>query len=109
MGLLKRQKIFCRYKEECQRIFDLQNRVLSSSEILSSDEGETSDEEDGSDIEEMGKNIEHMLENKKTSTQVRFEIWVLQFYEQFLSFDDPRIDFSCRWNGRNKNVKNCAK
>lgn len=23
-----------RYKEECQRIFDLQNRVLTSSEVL---------------------------------------------------------------------------
>lgn len=28
-----------RYKEECQRIFDLQNRVLASSEVLSTDEG----------------------------------------------------------------------
>jgi hypothetical protein len=58
-----------RYKEECQRIFDLQNRVLSSNEVLSTDEGESSDE-DSSDIEEMGKNIENMLSNKKTSTQV---------------------------------------
>lgn len=82
---------------------------MSSSEILSSDEGETSDEEDGSDIEEMGKNIEHMLENKKTSTQVRFGIRVLKFYVMSLISDDPRIDFSCRWNGRNKSVKNYAK
>lgn len=59
-----------RYKEECQRIFDLQNRVLSSHEVLSTDEGESFDEEDCSDIEEMGKNIENMLSNKKTSTQV---------------------------------------
>lgn len=58
------------YKEECQRIFDLQNRVLSSHELLSTDEGESFDEEDCSDIEEMGKNIENMLSNKKTSTQV---------------------------------------
>lgn len=28
-----------RYKEECQRIFDLQNRVLASEEVLSTDEG----------------------------------------------------------------------
>lgn len=63
--------ILCsRYKEECQRIFDLQNRVLSSHELLSTDEGESFDEEDCSDIEEMGKNIENMLSNKKTSTQV---------------------------------------
>ncbi|VDP93332.1 unnamed protein product [Echinostoma caproni] len=33
------------YKEECQRIFDLQNRVLSNPELLSSDE-EVSSEED---------------------------------------------------------------
>ncbi|XP_065225060.1 transcription initiation factor TFIID subunit 1 isoform X2 [Planococcus citri] len=62
-----------RYKEECQRIFDLQNRVLSSCEVLSTDEGESSDEEDGSDIEEMGKNIENMLANKKTSMQLTLE------------------------------------
>lgn len=61
--------MFYRYKEECQRIFDLQNRVLASAEVLSTDEGESSDE-DSSDIEEMGKNIENMLSNKKTSTQV---------------------------------------
>lgn len=61
-----------RYKEECQRIFDLQNRVLSSHEVLSSDEGESSDE-DSSDMEEMGKNIENMLSNKKTSTQLILE------------------------------------
>lgn len=60
-----------RYKEECQRI-DLQNRVLSSNEVLSTDEGESS-EEDSSDIEEMGKNIENMLSNKKTSTQLSLE------------------------------------
>ncbi|XP_050421868.1 transcription initiation factor TFIID subunit 1-like [Adelges cooleyi] len=62
-----------RYKEECQRIFDLQNRVLSSHEVLSTDEGESLDEEDCSDIEEMGKNIENMLSNKKTSTQLSLE------------------------------------
>ncbi|XP_063980218.1 transcription initiation factor TFIID subunit 1 [Diachasmimorpha longicaudata] len=61
-----------RYKEECQRIFDLQNRVLSSAEVLSTDEGESSDE-DSSDIEEMGKNIENMLSNKKTSSQLSLE------------------------------------
>ena len=61
-----------RYKEDCQRIFDLQNRVLSSNEVLSTDEGESSDE-DSSDIEEMGKNIENMLSNKKTSTQLYLE------------------------------------
>ena len=59
----------CRYKEECQRIFDLQNKVLASDEVLSTDEASSS-EEDSSDIEEMGKNLENMLANKKTSSQV---------------------------------------
>lgn len=62
--------LFHRYKEECQRIFELQNRVLASNEVLSTDEGESSDE-DSSDVEEMGKNLENLLSNKKTSTQVR--------------------------------------
>ncbi|XP_026472569.1 transcription initiation factor TFIID subunit 1 [Ctenocephalides felis] len=61
-----------RYKEECQRIFDLQNRVLSSAEVLSTDEGESSVSEE-SDLEEMGKNIENMLANKKTSIQLSLE------------------------------------
>ncbi|XP_041357029.1 transcription initiation factor TFIID subunit 1-like isoform X3 [Gigantopelta aegis] len=60
-----------RYKEECQRIFDLQNRVLASSEVLSTDEESTSGED--SDFEEMGKNIESMLSNKKTSSQLSHE------------------------------------
>ncbi|KAG5445975.1 Transcription initiation factor TFIID subunit 1 [Clonorchis sinensis] len=34
------------YREECQRIFDLQNRVLSNNELLSSDEEVSSEEED---------------------------------------------------------------
>ncbi|CAH0547721.1 unnamed protein product [Brassicogethes aeneus] len=62
-----------RYKEDCQRIFDLQNRVLGSGETLSTDEGESSEDESDEDIEEMGKNIENMLSNKKTSTQLSLE------------------------------------
>lgn len=69
MGSPPQIELVFRYKEECQRIFELQNRVLASNELLSTDEGESSDE-DSSDIEEMGKNIENMLANKKTSTQV---------------------------------------
>ncbi|CAH1777107.1 unnamed protein product [Owenia fusiformis] len=60
-----------RYKEECQRIFDLQNRVLQSEEVLSTDD--ESDSGEDSDFEEMGKNIESMLSNKKTSLQVKLE------------------------------------
>ena len=59
-----------RYKEECQRIFNLQNRVLASSEVLSTDEGESTEEDEESDLEELGKNLENMLANKKTSVQV---------------------------------------
>ena len=43
-------------------------RVLSSTEVLSTDEESSSDE--GSDMDELGKNLESMLANKKTSTQV---------------------------------------
>ena len=43
-------------------------RVLSSTEVLSTDEESSSDE--GSDIDELGKNLESMLANKKTSMQV---------------------------------------
>ncbi len=61
--------IFLRYREECQRIFDVQNSVLASNEILSSDEAETSSEDDNNDdedLDEMGKSIEKMLSNKKS-------------------------------------------
>jgi transcription initiation factor TFIID subunit 1 len=59
-----------RYKEECQRIFNLQNRVLASAEVLSTDEDESDEQSEESDLEEMGKNLENMLSNKKTSAQV---------------------------------------
>lgn len=59
--------------------------MLSSSEVLSTDEGESSDEEDGSDIEEMGKNIENMLANKKTSMQVYIYIFFNKL--NFILFD----------------------
>ena len=61
-----------RYKEECQRIFDLQNRVLASEEVLSTDEGSSEEEENDSDMEEKGKYIENILANKKTTSQVIF-------------------------------------
>ena len=47
-------------------------RVLSSTEVLSTDEESSSDE--GSDIDELGKNLESMLANMKTSMQVDFKI-----------------------------------
>ena len=45
-------------------------RVLSSTEVLSTDEESSSDED--SDYDELGKNLESMLSNKKSSTQVFF-------------------------------------
>lgn len=68
-----------RYKEECQRIFELQNRVLSSTEVLSTDEAESSASEE-SDLEEMGKNLENMLANKKTTEQVFFPLFIHPLY-----------------------------
>lgn len=61
-----------RYKEEAQRIFELQNRLLGSIEELSTDEDESEDDED-MDFEEMGKNIENIIANKKTSDQLSHE------------------------------------
>ncbi|KAG8190490.1 hypothetical protein JTE90_006664 [Oedothorax gibbosus] len=60
-----------RYKDECQRVFDLQNRILSSKEVLSSDEDSSSEED--SDLEEMGKTIEDMLSNKKSMKELSHE------------------------------------
>lgn len=64
------------------RFPSLFSRVLSSTEVLSTDEESSSDE--GSDIDELGKNLESMLANKKTSMQVRklsllSVIYVLKF------------------------------
>lgn len=50
------------------------NRVLSSNEVLSTDEDSSSGED--SEFEEMGKNIENMLANKKTSSQVK-DNWIV--------------------------------
>jgi len=64
-----------RYREDCQRIFEVQNKVLASDEILTSDEEESSseEEEEDEDLDELGKNLENMVQNKKTSTQFQRE------------------------------------
>uniref|UniRef100_A0A670KHK3 Bromo domain-containing protein n=1 Tax=Podarcis muralis TaxID=64176 RepID=A0A670KHK3_PODMU len=54
-----------RYKENCQRIFDLQNKVLASTDILSTDTDSSSAED--SDVKEMGKETESMVQDNKTS------------------------------------------
>ena len=43
-------------------------RVLASNEVLSTDEASSSGED--SDLDDLGKNLENMLANKKTSSQV---------------------------------------
>merc|ERR1712025_448076 len=57
-----------RYREDCQRIFEVQNKVLASDEILSSDEAESSseEEEEDEDLDELGKNLENMVQNNNT-------------------------------------------
>ena len=64
-----------RYREDCQRIFDVQNRVLASAEVLSSDEAESSEDDDDKDedLYEMGKSLESLLSNKKSSSQIMRE------------------------------------
>lgn len=61
-----------RYKEECQRIFDLQNKVLASDEVLSTDDEDSNDEEDP-DIEQGTKTLEFAIENKKSSQVLQYE------------------------------------
>ena len=46
------------------------SRVLSSTEVLSTDEESPDCSGEDSDFEEMGKNIENILSNQKTSNQV---------------------------------------
>lgn len=58
-----------RYKEECQHVFDLQNKVLASTEVLSTDE-ESSDEEGSED--ELAKNLGSFI-NKKSTQQMSYE------------------------------------
>lgn len=61
-----------KYKEECQRIFDLQNQTLQSNEELSSDEEDVTDD-DGSDVEEMGKVLEKLISNGRSFSELRTE------------------------------------
>lgn len=84
------EQIRC-YREECQRIFDLQNRVLSNPELLSTDEEdeEKSSEDEDEDgkhskatiggirisnlpsAQQSAKNVQSLLANKITSAQLQ--------------------------------------
>lgn len=57
-----------KYKQYCQHVFDLQNKVLASSEQLSTDEG--SDNED-SDNENMVSKLEKMLDAGKGQSKTK--------------------------------------
>ncbi|XP_074073701.1 transcription initiation factor TFIID subunit 1-like [Macrotis lagotis] len=53
------------FQEEVQRIFDLQNRVLASTEVLTTDtDNSSSDEESDNMIDKMCHDIEDLLEGK---------------------------------------------
>ncbi|XP_007491796.2 transcription initiation factor TFIID subunit 1-like [Monodelphis domestica] len=53
------------FQQEVQRIFDLQNRVLASTEVLSTDtDSSTSDEENGQNIDKMCHEVESLLDGK---------------------------------------------
>ena len=70
-------------------------RVLSSTEVLSTDEESSSDE--GSDIDELGKNLESMLANKKTSMQVSIQL-LLTIYHLIRVMLLRRMYFYVSWS-----------
>ena len=61
-----------RYMKDSQNIFDLQNTLLKNAQVLSTDEDDSTESED-SDFEELGKNLEMLLSQNITSTQLTFE------------------------------------
>ena len=69
-------------------LFFFFNRVLSSTDILTTDE-ESSGEE-GSDLEDLGKDLESMLSNKKMSNEVIYvgEKYVTELALSSLKSDD---------------------
>lgn len=61
-----------RYMKDCQNIFELQNSLLNSAQVLSTDDDDSTESED-SDFEELGRNLEMLLSENKSSTQLSFE------------------------------------
>ncbi|XP_065190693.1 LOW QUALITY PROTEIN: transcription initiation factor TFIID subunit 1-like [Sycon ciliatum] len=61
-----------RYREDCQRIFDIQNRVLASEEVLSTDEGSSSEDE-GKNLDKLASGLDNFLTSSKTTSQLTFE------------------------------------
>lgn len=98
-----------RYKEECQRIFDLQNKVLASDEVLSTDDEESNDEEDP-DIEQVTKTLEFAIENKKSSQALfheREEAERLSLVHKMMHGEDTNSGDPC--NSQKKNDKSSSK
>lgn len=97
-----------RYKEECQRIFDLQNKVLASDEVLSTDDEESNDEEDP-DIEQGTKTLESAIENKK-SQQALFheneEKERISLQKMMLGDSQNSSDFTNKMQKNNKPLQN---
>lgn len=77
---------------------------MSSTEILSTDTDSSSAED--SDFEEMGKNIENMLQNKKTSSQLSREREEQERKELQRMILGEGSDFTDRPRQKRK-VKNC--
>ena len=61
-----------KFREECQRIFDQQNKVLASDEVLSSDDASSS-EDDEEDLESMAKNVESLMAKNKSCAELARE------------------------------------
>ncbi|XP_031802089.1 transcription initiation factor TFIID subunit 1-like [Sarcophilus harrisii] len=60
------------YQQEVQRIFDLQNRVLASTEVLSTDTDSSSSEEENDEMMDwMCQGIENLLEGKTNSRSLQ--------------------------------------
>ncbi|CAO1362793.1 unnamed protein product [Diamesa tonsa] len=85
-----------RYMKNCENIFELQNSLLKSSQVLSTDDDDSTESED-SDFEELGKNLEMMLSENKSSTQISFEREeqerreLLEWIEDNKKFELPKI------------------
>merc|ERR1719188_2807005 len=69
-----------RYREDCQRIFEVQNKVLASDEILSSDDEETSSEEEE---EAERKKLQKVMMDPKSHKKEK---------EELLKRDDNEIE-----------------
>ncbi|OQV14356.1 Transcription initiation factor TFIID subunit 1 [Hypsibius exemplaris] len=62
-----------KYKEESQRIFELQNRILASDEVLSTDEESEDDGDEDSGLDEAGRDLDFFIQSKKSSKELERE------------------------------------